>query len=86
MLENPVSIEDFKEYWDNFDDDQIDGFFSKFLSIYLNSCKCYYIDKAHFLGEFTVKIERDVEVLEAQIQSHNFQDHSQYYEIFFQSK
>lgn len=83
---NPVSIEVFTEYWDNFDDDQIDEAFSKILSIYLNSCKCSSIDKAHFLGDFILKFEGDVEVLEAQIQSHNFQDQSQSFEIFFPAK
>lgn len=32
-MENPICIEGFKEYWDSFDDDQIDDAFSIFLAI-----------------------------------------------------
>ena len=36
-VSNPISIEAFKEYWDNFDDDNIDDTFSRFLPMYLRS-------------------------------------------------
>jgi len=44
-----ISIEGFKEYWDMFDDDQIDANFPRFLSIHLKSCKCYSEEKIYLL-------------------------------------
>jgi len=69
-----VSIEGFKEYWDNFDDDQIDEVFSIFLSIDLNSYKCSSKANIKFLETFGKNIVKDIEVLKAQKLSHNFQD------------
>lgn len=70
---NLVSIEGFREYWDMFDDDQIDEAFSKFLSIYLYSCKCSSKDKICFLGTFIEKLDKDLEALEFQIDSRDFE-------------
>ena len=70
-VKNTISIEGFKEYWDNFDDDQIDEALSNFLSIYLKSCKCSSKAMTTFLEEFADKIEKDIQALEVQIQSQN---------------
>ena len=49
LVENHVSVEGFKEYFDMFDDDQIKEAFSNFLPMYLKSCKCSSKDKVSFL-------------------------------------
>jgi len=63
-----ISIEGFKEYFDMFDDSQIDANFSRFLSTYLKSCKCSFEDKIYFLESFAKDIEKRLEFLEIQIQ------------------
>jgi len=69
-VEDPVSIDGFKEYWDMFEDYQIDEAFPKFSSTYLKSCKYNPEDKINFLDEFADKPEKDLQALEVQIQSH----------------
>lgn len=66
-VEELVSVEGFKEYFDMFDDSQIDDNFSKFLSTYLKSCKCSFKDKIYFLESFAKDIEKRLEFLEIQI-------------------
>jgi hypothetical protein len=70
-VEYPLSIEGFREYFDMFDDDQVEDAFSNFLPQYLCSCKCFE-ERNCFLEEFVDKLEKDIEVLDAQIQSHSF--------------
>lgn len=77
---DPISVEGFKEYWDICDDDQIDKDFSNLLPIYLKSCKCIYEDIFQFLEEFVHKIDKDLQDLKVQIQSHNFQCQNQSFE------
>ena len=84
LVANPVSVEGFKEYFDMFDDDQIEEAFSKFLPMYLNSCKCFSKDKVSFLEEFVEKLENDLEALEGQIQSQDFHYRSLSFEDPFQ--
>ena len=47
-MEDPISIEGFKEYWDMFADNHIDEEISIFLPFYLKSCKCISEDKNTF--------------------------------------
>ena len=54
-----------------FEDYEIDEAFLKFLSTYLKSWKCSSKAKIKFLDEFIDKLEKYIEVLEAQIQSHS---------------
>ena len=84
LVENHVSVEGFKEYFDMFDDDQIKEAFSNFLPMYLNSCKCSSKDKVSFLEEFVEKLENDLEALEGQIQSQDFHYQSLSFEDPFQ--
>lgn len=82
---DPLSIEGFIEYFHMFDDNQIDESFSNFLPIYLHSCKCSK-EKSWFLGTFIDKLEKDIKVLEAQIQSDSFHCQDQSFENFFLPK
>jgi hypothetical protein len=72
LVADLVFVEGFKEYFDMFDDDQIEEAFSNFLPMYLKSCKCSSKDKLSFLEQFVEKLENDLETLEGQIQSQGF--------------
>ena len=50
-----LSIEGFREYFDMFDDDQVDDAFSNFFPIYLNHYKCSSKHKINFLETFVEK-------------------------------
>ena len=84
LVENLVSIEGFKEYFDMFDDDQIEEDFSNFVPMHLKSCKFSSKDKVSFLEEFVEKLENDLEALEGQIQSQDFHYQSFPFEDPFQ--
>ena len=82
---DPLSIEGFIEYFDMFDDDQVEDAFSNFLPKYLHSCKCFK-ERRYFLEAFVDKLEKDIEVLDAQIQSHSFNYQNQFLENLFLPK
>jgi len=84
-VEDPLSIECFREYFDIFDDDQVEYFFSNFLPQYLHSCKCFE-ERSYFLEAFADKLEKHIEVLDAQIQSQSFNYQNQFLENLFLPK
>jgi hypothetical protein len=51
-----VYVKGFKEYFDMFDDDQIEEAFSNFVPMYLKSCRCSSKDNLNFLEEFVEKL------------------------------
>jgi hypothetical protein len=84
LVADHVFVEGFKEYFDMFDDDQIEESFSKKFPMYLKSCRCSYKDKLNLLEEFVEKIENDLETLEGEIQSQGFHCQSLSFEDPFQ--
>jgi hypothetical protein len=82
---DPLFIEGFREYFDMFDDDQVEDDFLNFLPQYLHSCKCFE-ERHYFLEAFADKLEKDIEVLDAQIQSHSFNYQNQFLENLFLPK
>jgi hypothetical protein len=84
-VEDPLYIEIFREHFDMFDDYQVEYYFSNFLPQYLRSCKCFK-ERSCFLEAFVDKLEKYIEVLDTQIQSHNFNYQNQFLENLFPPK
>ena len=79
----PLSIQGFKEWNEMYTDEEIDENFSACLSSYLKSCQYESEAKIEFLESFTDKIMKDIDVLEAQIQSYDFHDKDQFFQDLF---
>ena len=70
VVESP-SIQGFKQWNDDHTNEEVDENFSLSLSSYLKSFECKSKDKIQFLDEFAKNIEKEIEVLEDQIQSYS---------------
>ena len=82
----PLSFQDFREWYDMYTDEEIDENFSAYLTSYLKSCQCNSEAKIEFLESFADKLRKDIDVLEAQIQSYDFHDKDQFFQDLFQPK
>ena len=66
--------------------EEVDENFSSALSSYIKSFECKLEDKIQILDEFVKNIEKDIEVLENQIQSYSLHGQDQSFEKFFMPK
>jgi len=82
----PLSFQDFREWYDMYTDEEIDENFSAYLTSYLKSCQYESEAKIEFLESFADKLRKDIDVLEAQIQSYDFHDKDQFFQDVFQPK
>ena len=85
MVDSP-SIQCFKQWNDDHTNEDVDEKISLSFSSYLKSFECNSEDKIQFLDEFSKNIEKDIEVLEDQIQSYSFHCQDQSFESFFMPK
>lgn len=74
VVDSP-SIQVFKKWYDDHINEEVDDNSSLSLSYYLKSFECKSKDKIQFFDEYANKIEKDIEVLQVQIQSYSLQDH-----------
>lgn len=75
LVSNSPSIQGFKQWNDDHINEEIDGNFSLSLSSYLKYFECKTEDKMKFLDEVAKNIEKDIEGLQAHIQSYSIHDH-----------
>jgi hypothetical protein len=86
LVADSLSIQGFKEWNDTYTDEEVEENFPAFFSSYSKSCKCSSEAKILFLQEIAKDFQKDIEVLEIQIQSQNVQYQSQSFEILFQPR
>ena len=75
LVANFPSIQRVKEWNYDLINEEVDENVFVSLSSYLKSFECKSEDKIKFMDEFAKNIEKDIEVLQGQIQSYSLHDH-----------